>query len=57
MCLALAGDPRCGLLVTVYDLIWPEGGLCELEEEGSPGRFYFEGVDASLGSCSCPSIN
>ena len=32
MCLARASDPHCGFLDTVYDLIWPEGGLCEPEE-------------------------
>lgn len=48
MCFAQASDPRCGFLVTVYDLIWPEGGLCELEEERSPVRFYREGVEDSL---------
>lgn len=57
MCLARASDPRCGFLVTVYDLIWPEGGLCELEKERSPVRFYCEAVEESLGSYSCPSIN
>lgn len=57
MCLAQASDPHCGFLVTVYDLIWPEGGLCELEEERSPMRFYCKGVEESRGSYSCPSIN
>lgn len=38
------GPPRCGCFVTVHDLIWPEGGLCELEEERKPveGRGLWE---------------
>lgn len=57
MCLAQAAHPYCGFLVTLYDLIWPEGGLCEPKGERSPVRFYFVGVEASFGSCCCPSIN
>lgn len=30
------GGSRCGFFLSVYDLIWPEGGLCELEEEKKP---------------------
>lgn len=33
-----ARGSQCGFLVTVHDLIWPEGGLCELEEERSLWR-------------------
>lgn len=50
MYLAEASDPYCGFLVAVFDLIWPEGGLCELEKESSPVRFYCGGVEESLGS-------
>lgn len=58
ICLAQSTDSRCGFLVTVlYDLIWSEGGLCELEEGSSLMRFYCEGVEESCGSYSCPYRN
>lgn len=41
----------------LYDLIWPEGGLCELEEGSSLMRFYCGRVEESRGSYSCPSMN
>lgn len=40
----------CGFSVTVYDPIWPEGGLCELEEERSPWRTQPVGGENGLGS-------
>lgn len=44
------GGSRCGFFVTVYDLIWPEGGLCELEEERSLWRTQSVGGEKGLGS-------
>lgn len=44
-----SGGSRCGFFVTVYDLIWPEGGLCELEEERSLWRTQSVGGEKGLG--------
>lgn len=43
-----AGGSQCGVFVTVHDLIWPEGGLCELEEERSLWRTRSVGGEKAL---------
>lgn len=42
------GGSQSGFFVTVHDLIWPEGGLCELEEERSLWRTQSVGGEKAL---------